>query len=236
MNETKLVFINDQIRFLSKDFVRKGKKLIHGIEILSEYFEDKIFVEEINKDKKNRREYFTFELIEKAIYHVYNREANYLFKELIKLVTFDAILGNNDRHFYNWGVIGNIRKKDSGVEFAPIYDSARGIFWNTTEENMTKMYKLFISDKSQIESYIHKSKPRISFEKNPNSNHFELIQYLISYNDDYKLIISELLEESREMYIYQKMEQELKCFFSYERYFLMKEVIHFRFDKLRKML
>ena len=59
MNRTRLVVANNQIRFLSQDFLKKGQKLIHGIEILAEYFEDKEFVDQINKDKKNRREYLT---------------------------------------------------------------------------------------------------------------------------------------------------------------------------------
>jgi len=39
MNETRLVMVNGQVRFLSEDFIKLGtEKLIHGVEILHEYF------------------------------------------------------------------------------------------------------------------------------------------------------------------------------------------------------
>ena len=40
MNRTQLAFVNGQIRFLSENFLSKNNKLIHGIEILAEYFEE----------------------------------------------------------------------------------------------------------------------------------------------------------------------------------------------------
>ncbi len=47
---------------MSKDFIERGKtKLIHGVEILHEYFEDKDFVDKINEDRKQRRELLTFD-------------------------------------------------------------------------------------------------------------------------------------------------------------------------------
>lgn len=234
MNETKLVIANGQIRFLSKDFIKKGKKLIHGIEILSEYFEDKDFVAKINENRKERRGYFTFEEIEKAIIHVYSKESKELLNDLVKLITFDAILGNNDRHFYNWGVIGNIKKEDIGVCFSPIYDSSRGLLWNTTEKNVFKMFIQSKTDKNIIKSYISKSKPRFSFDDNPKSNHFELIEYLINYNKAYKNTIQEMISEEKENIVLEKMEQQLQSFFSKERFSLMKSIIRLRFNELRK--
>ncbi|MEM1217807.1 MAG: HipA domain-containing protein, partial [Bacteroidota bacterium] len=157
MNETKLVMANGQIRFLSKDFIDQSKKqrLIHGIDILAEYFEDKDFVHHINKDRKNRRKYFTFQEVEQAIIHVYPSEANELIINLVKLLTFDAIVGNNDRHFYNWGVIGNyIVREGEAVKFAPIYDSARALMWNFTEEKIDYVYTHFLSGDQFLDQYI----------------------------------------------------------------------------------
>lgn len=236
MNETEIVIANEQIRFLSKDFITKEKKLIHGIEILAEYYEDKQFVIEINKDRKKRREYLTFEEVERAIKHVYKKESDDLLHNLVKMVTFDAILGNNDRHFYNWGVIGNIRKKDSGVVFSPIYDSSRGLLWNKTEDSVKKMYIQSLTDSKIIEGYIQKSKPRMSFEDSPNCNHFDLINYLVKKNDKYRIIVKYLVNLDKQKDILVKMEQELRPFFGKERFSLMKKIIILRFEKLRNFL
>jgi len=47
-------------------------------------------------------------------------------KEFVKMLLFDAIVGNNDRHFYNWGLLPTYVTKKKPI-FAPIYDTARGV-------------------------------------------------------------------------------------------------------------
>ena len=98
MNQVRLVIINGQVRFLSQDFLMPGQKLVHGVEILAEYFQDRGFVEEINKDRKTRREFFTFEEVNEAIKYVYPLGHDIIMLDLVKMIVFDAIVGNNDRH------------------------------------------------------------------------------------------------------------------------------------------
>lgn len=237
MNEVRLVKVNEQIRFLSKDFLSKGKKLIHGIEILSEYYEDKKFVEDINKDKKNRRSLLTFEEIKAAIEYVYPKESEKIMRELIKLITFDAIVGNNDRHFYNWGIIGNIETKNSGVSFSPIYDTARALMWNLTEEKINEVYDQTRTDKNMLKSFTLKSKPRFSFEDNNKANHFELVEYLLGYKENiYKQVILELISKESEENVILEMNKNLSSYFSKNRYSLIEKIIKIRFEKLRKLI
>lgn len=54
------------------------------------------------------------------------------------MLVFDAIVGNNDRHFYNWGVIVDL-KGMKPPRFSPVYDTARGLFWNQSEEWIEKL-------------------------------------------------------------------------------------------------
>ena len=235
MNETRLVVANGQVRFLSKDFIQPGKRLIHGIEILAEYFEDRDFVDQINADRKNRREYLTFEEVERAVHHVYPSECVEIMGELIKMIAFDAIVGNNDRHFYNWGVIGNVVTSDhERTVFAPVYDSARALFWNDTEEAVQKMVQAYQKRAStQFEAYIRKSAPRLSFDGNPDANHFELIAYLCSYKPEYKQIIEELASEDKEQYIMKKLRQDIYRSFSKERCTLIEAILRRRFLIIR---
>lgn len=235
MNTTYLVIANKQIRFLSQDFINnKRKKLIHGVEILHEYYEDKAFIDEINRDKKVRREFLTFTEIEKAITHVHPKQSEYILGELIKLITFDAIVGNNDRHFYNWGVIGNIlNQSNKKIEFSPIYDTARGLLWNVTEDKIKQKYKQVICGSNELESFIKKSKPRFSFEENPTANHFELIEYLINYKEIYRKIVSPLLTVENEKNAYLALKNTIFRYFSKERNFLILKILELRFKKLR---
>jgi len=239
MNETKLVTANGQIRFLSKDFIKRGKKkLIHGVEIFHEYFEDKEFIDNINKDRRQRRELLTFDVIENALYHVHPKQGKELLSELIKLITFDAIVGNNDRHFYNWGIIGDIESKyNKKVEFAPIYDTARGLLWNKVEFQVKQMFKQYRNGSTdQINAFLIKSKPRFSFAENAKSNHFDLIEYLSQRNVNYKETIAQLITKNAENNVILKLRTSTSRYFTIERTYLMTEILKLRFRKLRKII
>lgn len=236
MNETKLVIANGQIRFLSKDFIRKGQRLIHGTEILAEYFEDRQFIDEINQDKKERRKLLTFDVVFEAIAYVYEEYADDIMAGLISLITFDAIIGNNDRHFYNWGVIGDTTKEENNpVVFAPIYDSARGLLWNTDEQNVLLMYDRAMSDSLVIDRYCQKSLPRFSFDDNFKANHFELIGHLAKI-DKYRNIISSLVTIEKEQLTLLKLYDTASSFLSKERTELMHKILVNRFSKIREII
>lgn len=237
MNETKIVIANGQIRFLSKDFIKRGsQKLIHGVEILHEYFEDKEFIDRINKDRNKRRELLTFDVIENALLHVHPIQCDELLLDLVKLITFDAIVGNNDRHFYNWGIIGDIKNiSNRKVEFSPIYDTARGLLWNTVESQVVKMYNQYVhGSTSQIQAFVTKSKPRFSFDDNPKANHFQLIEYLAQRNVDYKVEIAKLVTENAEKNVLKELKNTIFRYLSDERKFLIVEILKLRFIELRK--
>ena len=233
MNETELVLVNGQIRFLSKNFLRKNEKLIHGIEVLAEYFQDREFVKDIDKDRKHRREYITFELIIEAIEEVYPKNADSIISSFIELLVFDAIVGNNDRHHYNWGLIGDIEKKNKLIRFAPIYDTARGLLWNKTDRDIKKMF-LQLNDKMQIKAYLKKSKPRVSYNTNPEANHFELIEYICELNNDYKEIVMKYINKKKEEKIISYFRKNFQKLFILERSELIIKILRLRFQTLRK--
>src|SRR5690554_5812005 len=93
------------------------------------------------------------------------------------MLVFDAIIGNNDRHFYNWGIVKHIHNKYD-PKFSPIYDTARGLLWNKSEDTIDKL----VIDKSYCASflnkYIHNSKPKIGIENQRITSHFDLVKKL----------------------------------------------------------
>ena len=91
---------------------------------------------EIADHKPTSRELFTFEFIKDAIRTVFPNSFEHLMCELVKMLCFDALAGNNDRHFYNWGIVDTKKKTSKLPTFAPIYDSARGLLWNLSDENI----------------------------------------------------------------------------------------------------
>ncbi len=237
MNQVRLVIINGQVRFLSQDFLTPGQKLVHGVEILAEYFQDRGFVEEINKDRKTRREFFTFEEVNEAIKYVYPLGHDIIMLDLVKMIVFDAIVGNNDRHYHNWGVIDYVEKVEGKrVRLSPIYDTARALFWNKTDEAVKTMYKQNITGSDELKHFAHRTKPRFSFDDNHNADHFQLLSYLSSSNAVYRDVITKLLTQNVEYRAVETLRIEADPIVCKERCKLMETLLKLRFDKCRKSL
>lgn len=232
MNDIRLVKANGQIRFLSKYFLHKNEKLIHGAEICGEHLGDMLMAEEIAKHKPTARELFTFEFIRDSIRSVFPQCFENLIVELVKMITFDALAGNNDRHFYNWGVIDTKKKTSKLPTFAPVYDSARGLLWNYSDENIKKIYT---QGGKKIVSYIEDACPRISIEDNKQANHFQLIDFIKRFNIEYKDIIEELASVGNEAKVLKMLMTEFYPFFSNERAELITQIVRLRFKKVREL-
>ena len=56
------------------------------------------------------------------------------------MLIFDALTGGFDRHMYNWGVVVSIAN-DIQPYLSPICDTARGLFWNYSEEQLKSWQK-----------------------------------------------------------------------------------------------
>jgi len=235
MNTTKLVVCNGQIRFLSEYFLNTNELLIHGAEICGDYLNDRDFADEIAKNKVVARELFTFELICKALDNRFKSHSLDIKRELVKMIVFDCLLGNNDRHFYNWGVITNTKKTIKMPIFAPVYDSARGLFWNQSDEYIVNIYKHEQEGSSKkIQNYAKNATPRISCENNKKANHFELVGYLKSCNKEYQKIANYLSSRQMERKVISDFKRNYSKFFIKERQLLIEQLISLRFEQTRK--
>ena len=82
------------------------------------------------------RDLFTLQVIEDAVASLFLYQKDEILHELVKLIIFDALVDNNDRHFFNWGVIRSVESRFQPF-FSPVYDTARGLFWNYSENKVT---------------------------------------------------------------------------------------------------
>lgn len=235
MNEIELIIGNDQIRFLSKYFLNKNEKLVHGAEICGEHLGDTDMAKEIAEDKNSARELFTFEFIKEAITSVFPSCHDCIVEDLVRMIVFDGLVGNNDRHFYNWGVIDTTKKTRNALRLAPIYDSARGLLWNFSDENIATTYQSHISGSGKIEKYIEAASPRISIEANKEANHFELIKYLKKENKTYEEIVNHLSSVENEEKVIKMVSKEFYPFFIPERRKLTTIILKSRFKKVREI-
>jgi hypothetical protein len=233
MNEVKLVIANGQIRFLSRYFRKDNEVLVHGAEICGEYIDDLDMALEIANNKKTSRQLFTFEFITNAIKHVFPDCSNDLLCDLVRMITFDAIVGNNDRHFYNWAILKPVKRTAKRPIFAPIYDSARGLLWNESENNIVKHHQHNWQGGKKLVNYIDEAKPRISIERDSDINHFGLISFVKGLDKKYETIVIDLISEQKEQLVLKMLRSEIFHHFSKERCELMGQILKSRFEKLR---
>lgn len=150
------------------------------------------------------------------------------------MLVFDAIIGNNDRHFYNWAVIKHLKGNHQPI-FSPIYDTARALFWNRSDDHIKKFTKDKLAREKMLDTYISKSRPKTGIEKNPNPNHFDLIKVLNS--DKFigtKDVVNDLITSKNNRLILELLKDEFNSLFCKERIDLITECLNLRFERLKK--
>ncbi len=235
MAESKVVMAGNQIRFLSKYFLNKGEELIHGADLFAGYLGDRSFVEEV-EDKNLARDLFTLQFTKKAIKYAYPYHFERILKNFIKMLLFDALVGNNDRHFYNWGVIRHL-ERDFKPFFSPIYDTARGLFWNESESKIIDLYR----NKNRLGLYINKycenSKPKIGWDRENNINHFRLVSKI--YNNEFGITkneIKDLFLRSSFDKLIDIVRKDFVYLLSKERKEIILECLNFRYNRILEIL
>lgn len=176
MAQSRLMRAAGQIRFLSKFFLAPDQQLVHGAEIYTAHLEDEDFVKQLEREKLDR-DMLTFQFTCEAISHVFPDHCEALLENFVSLLGFDALVGNNDRHHYNWGVVTDVRGAEP-PSFAPIYDTARALCWNRSEGNLAANCKTPEKQRAFLNKYARGSTPKIGWDGEKDLDHFRLIALL----------------------------------------------------------
>ena len=202
MADCRLMRINGQVRFLSKYFLSpRTEELVHGAEIFAGYLSDSSFVEEVEEANLSR-DFFTLQFVEKAVSQRFPDEHQEIMHDLVKLLLFDALVGNNDRHFFNWAVIRPMMRNGQ-ARFSPVYDTARGLFWNDSDQNLEK-WKHPKQMAAHIKKYSEASRPKLGWVGEKNINHFRLVEQI--YGNEFYMS----KEEVKTLFS-ERMINEMKC-------------------------
>ena len=227
--ESKLRLVAGQVRFMSKYFLnRHTEQLTHGAEI----FELSIGRENYSElaDKKQERDYFTFQMTREAIREAFPGFEESIISRFVEMLAFDALIGHNDRHPYNWGVIVPVRKFSS-PRFAPVYDTARALFWNVPERRIQQM----ITDKKQFENYVESCVPPIGWDGEPKVGFFRLMGLIWNGFIQYRTNIEKFFDEEALKQSYEMIDREFAFLLSAERRELIKRCLHLRRRRLTEI-
>lgn len=236
MAKSRLYMINGQVRFLSKLFRNdKNQVLEHGAELYSGYLGDKEFVDQV-EEYQMARDFFTISFTFDTLKYSYPYQYENIFNDFIKMLVFDAIIGNNDRHFYNWGILKHLNDKHQPF-FSPIYDTARALFWNLSENHIRMLYEDASKRNIMLHNYVKKSKPKIGIEKTLNASHLDIISRLCTKKfGSTKDIVVEMISEEKIQACNDLLHGELRSLLSRERLHLITECLNLRYQYLKEAI
>jgi hypothetical protein len=207
---------------------------MHGAEIYAANLNEDIgFVEEIEV-KKMSPQFFTLSFSYESLKNSFPYHYEELFCDLLEMLVFDAITGNNDRHFYNWGVVTDIQDKKPPT-FAPIYDTARALFWNFSDDKIDNVTQNDKMANIQIEKYGKNSKPKMGIEDRNNPNHFKFIEETYERFPDFAHCITKVIKNAVKEEDYKLIDEEYRFLLSEDRRKLIKDCLSYRKTKLSQI-
>ncbi len=236
MAESRLAIISGQLRFMSKYFLTGSNcELVHGAEIFAGYIGDRQFVENI-EEKHLSKDLFTLQFVENAVEYLFPMQKSTIMCNLIKMLIFDALVGNNDRHFYNWGVVRTADYNNQPT-FSPIYDTARGLFWNESEQKVHELLKDQNRFLKYLEKYTDNSAPKIGWDRQKNINHYKLVEKI--YHAEFYFSKSEIRELLLQNILHKMLytvNTLFKNYLSNERRLLITKCLELRYSNLYRIV
>lgn len=116
--------------------------------------------------------------------------ASEAWENYLKMLIFDCLIGNNDRHDENWGLL--IDRTEKNLKLAPIYDNASCLTSGETEERVIQL----LNNAQMLEKYINNSRPPNlyrTFFDSKHYKHFEIMEFLLQEDSIFKDIAADML-------------------------------------------
>jgi hypothetical protein len=222
------------VRFMSRIFLRGGESLIHGVEVVSKLFglseEDQRV--QLPKTEAAERKFYTFEFVNSVLKEMAIPRDIYpkLRDGLSRMIAFDALVGANDRHAQNWGVI--IAPDMTMMRFAPVFDTARGLLWNTSDQVLAGKDRNG-ERAAYIEEYAGNSRPLITGTGRNKDNHFDVIEYIVQDGGPCAQAVRQVINAWVPKRMTELLHHEFRRILSRRRLEYLDGLLQYRHGKLR---
>ena len=165
--DARIASYRGRLRFLSRYFLdpTKAEELVHGMQLFSELY-DESTVKGVLGDELSEQAMFSVQAVKAAFGAHYLQYGEHVEDELfggfVSMLTHDALIGVQDRHHENWGVIVQREVGSPPPRFAPLYDSARGLFCNENDAQIGR----FMGPKGlqRLDGYVARARPLVGFD------------------------------------------------------------------------
>ncbi|MEN0661055.1 HipA domain-containing protein [Caldifermentibacillus hisashii] len=158
MMDVQLACRKNVIGIIAKNFTVSTEEFFEGGDLIS------AIVEDFDRYKLDN---YTFENITQALTDFG------LDDQFVIIPIFDALIGNQDRHCDNWGIIVS---KSGSYRLAPIYDNGTSLGFQLKEERIKLMFK----DKNMFKAYNNRSYSLIGIGDKKKPKYTELIPVIRS--------------------------------------------------------
>ncbi len=139
-----------------------------------EYYKDIVLYLNISGDK-TRSEFYNLNNIINSLCEIDKK----LVDGFVKISIFDALIGEQDRHEENWGII----RMNKSIKISPLFDNGDSLLRDFGDVDFAEKYYNGIK---QFDNYILNSKTQIYLEnKNKRYKHFDLIKELLNIDLKY---------------------------------------------------
>ena len=164
--EARIARYMGRLRFFSQYFLdpQQSEELVHGMQLFNELY-DEATVTGVLGNQLREQALFSVQAVRAAFGAHYLQygpgvEAE-LFSGFVTMLTHDALIGVQDRHHENWGVVVRREHGAPPPRFAPLYDSARGLFCNLKDPDLAR----FMGPQGQqrLDGFVSRSRPLVGF-------------------------------------------------------------------------
>ncbi|MFF5996032.1 hypothetical protein AAGS61_14960 [Lysinibacillus sp. KU-BSD001] len=209
--DVEIVFRNERRGSLLKNFIPKGVMNEEGGSLLSMFDGYEGFIESSLTVE---------ELIEQGFQ--YMKQLHFweqIKQDFIEMNYFDILIGNQDRHPYNWIILFESIEKQS---FSTIYDNGASLGFRFDDQQLLA----HITDRNKLEKYMRKSTVKGGLFEKKKVKSIDMIQYLSKYyKNESKSIVERIKQFDFE--IFNKMIDEYEILSDIQKQWL-KLIISFR--------
>ena len=171
-------YTNGRIGSMSYNIIKQNEVLNEGVTYIQDkypFYNKKKLVDEYSEEK------YCFQMIEECL-------TEDGIKNILKMMIFDILIGNSDRHHSNWGIVIHINTyKGFESHFCPLYDNGSSLCSYVNEEDIDTILK----DRMRFGALVDtKSQSTIGWKNKRPIRHFELLEHLKEekYNDTIEYI------------------------------------------------
>lgn len=165
---------------------------MHGAEIFAGHLEgDLAFVKQVEREKMSR-DLFTFQVVEESLRSRFPNEVDGILTGFVRMLGFDAIIGNNDRHYFNWGVITDLKGRRP-TRFAPVYDTARALLWDGPESKFAEVERNKRISQF-LQKYVDECMPKTGWDGAGSLNHFGLMSRIAHDRPAFRPVLQALVK------------------------------------------